>query len=250
MVQIDDLWGEVIRYIYDKDAYVEELKDLLQNHGVTRQSLIIDSCAGSGFPSLDLLSDQFNVLPLDGTQRMIELFNQNAKQKGLDVRSTLLRWEDLPQGFTNKAKAILCRGNSIIYAGNSWGKDDVDIEKAKAAIQQTLKNFYDCLGDSGILYIDKFHKDETAEETIKGRINIFGIPEQLLWRVEHDLDKKTRRWILIREQPDGKRFEYANKGYLLMYEELRMMLLRAGFKKVEEAHLDSETTYTAMLAYK
>jgi len=250
MIKIDDLWDEVIRFIYDRNAYARELTDFLEQKGVRKENMIIDACAGSGFPSLELLTEGYKVIPLDGTGRMVELFNQNAKQRGLDTRSALMKWEELPHQYTGKARAILCRGNSLIYAGSSWGIDELDIEKAQSAVQQTLRNFYECLEDGGILYVDKFSKDEIAKETRKGAIHVAGNSEQLLWRVEHDLKERTRRWTLIREQSGGQRIEYPNKGYFLMYEELRAILYNVGFRKVEEVQLTSEKNYTVMIAYK
>ncbi len=252
MIQIDDLWDKVIDFIYDRGTYVKDLERFLSARHITRNDLIVDVCAGSGFPSLDLVEIGYTVQALDGSSRMVELFNRNAQQMGIDGKSRLVRWSELPGDYEGKAWVLLCRGNSLIYAGGSWGEKDIEFDAiaAKDALQKTLERFYGCIKKGGFLYVDKFNKDEIPREVKKGFVEVDGKNEQLLWKVEHDLDRRLRTWTLIRESATGERLCYPNKGYFLMYEELRGMLLKAGFGSVEEVRLESEKNFTVMIAYK
>ena len=247
------LWDRcVYDLLYEPDKFVEGFSDLLAQHGVNKDSKILDTCAGSGFPALDMYGNGYkNVTCVDGTEDQIALFNKKAETKNLDIRSQLCSWQELPQHFESEQfKALICKG-SIWYAGGGWNKDSQPTrEDSLTALKETLKIFYSLLESKGVLYLDKFKDDEVDHKDKVGTFTVQGKKKDLIFYTCRDRDAGIRRAkMLTKDVETGVEEGLPNVTYDLKAEELEQALKEVGFS-VERPDFKEEKFFATWLAVK
>lgn len=247
-----ELWDVcVYGHLYRIEDYKKDAEDLLQKIGISKQSKIIDTAAGGGFPAIELIKDGYDIVCADGFDDQVELFNQKAKEQGLHVRCIKAFWEDLPGLFVNNSFDFLfCRGNSFIYAAGGWNTIvEIDGTKAVNSYKNTLKIFYDLLKPGGWIYVDKFKDDETTHREKVGEIEVNGTFEDLIFWTQRFPEKKTRQASMIRKI-DGHEKSVPNFTYDLSSDELERLFTETGFKSVRKIQLTSEKTFDVWIAQK
>ncbi|MEI7512009.1 MAG: class I SAM-dependent methyltransferase [Candidatus Uhrbacteria bacterium] len=239
--------------LYDTSAYTVELEGLFHRLGYDKESRILDVAAGSGFPALNLVEHGYTIECSDGAEDQIELFHRRARERGVSLSCKQLYWNELSQVYAPETyDAVLCRGNSFIFAVGGWNQDvPIDREVALRTYTETAKSFYDVLKPGGVLYLDKFKDDEVNHKEVVAKIR-YGenVTANIVFWTERDPIYKVRRATMLLQKEDGSESGPLNIGYDLTAPELECCLLNAGFSSVDRAMLPSETFFDIYLARK
>ncbi|MBN2127798.1 MAG: class I SAM-dependent methyltransferase [Candidatus Diapherotrites archaeon] len=246
-------WDVFVKCIYS-DRYTKELACFLKNKKIKR---ILDCACGTGFPSIDLIENGFDVVCSDSNNEMISSAKKNAEMKNRKIDFFQLDWCELDKKFGEEFDCVLCRGNALAYA-DSWGKDIVTSEKAYSKIKTALKKFFYVLKPGGILYVDTALKNsfEVSGEVFlqEFKKNISGKDFTVLIAKKNDLNNKISFWNpQILEWNNGSLVSangFFLKSALLTPFQLKQELISAGFRKIEEVSFKGENFCTVFLAYK
>jgi ubiquinone/menaquinone biosynthesis C-methylase UbiE len=247
------LWDRcVYEMLYAPDKFVDEFSSLLEKHGVTKASAILDSAAGSGFPALDMVEKGFlNIACVDVSDDQIRLFNKRAESKNLSIRSQKVSWNEIPEYFKdNKFKAIICKG-SLWYAAGGWNEEYTpDRESALEAMRVALKVFYTMLETGGVLYVDKFKDSEVDHKDTVGTFQVGDKKKELMFYTHREPEKQIRRAaMIIKDIETGTEEGLPNVTYDLKENELEDLLKEAGFA-VTKPNLSEEKFFAHWLAIK
>ena len=247
------LWDRcVYELLYDPQRYTEQLCDLFAQYGVDKNSAVLDTCAGSGFPAMDMYNMGYeNVTCVDASDDQIELFRQKAEAQSLDIRSTKSFWNELPEHFSpGQFKALICKG-SIWYAAGGWNKDfKPNREETLDALRKTLAVFYSMLDDGGVLYVDKFKDSEVDHKDIVGTFEVAGDKKDLIFYTHREREEGVRRAkMIIKDENTGEETGTPNVTYDLKEEELEQILQEVGFSVIRP-NLSEEKIFTQWLAIK
>lgn len=247
------LWDRcVYEMLYTSKKFVDEFSSLLEKCGVTKESAILDSAAGSGFPALDMLEKGFsNIVCIDVSDDQIRLFNKRAESKNLSVRSQKVSWDEIPEYFKDKKfKAIICKG-SLWYAAGGWNTEYVpDRESALEAIRNVLKVFYTMLETGGVLYVDKFKDSEVDHKDTVGTFQVGDKKKELIFYTHRETEKQIRRAsMIVKDVETGKEEGLPNVTYNLKEEEMEGFLTEVGFS-FTKSNLNEEKFFTNWFAVK
>lgn len=248
-----ELWDACLyNLLYDAKKYVKEILELFKKNGINKESKIIDTCSGTGFPSLELIENGFKVDCMDASEDEIGVFSKKAKEKNLKEKCKKISWAEIPKNYKKENYDFaFCRGNSFIYAAGGWNKSQqIDKEKNLNKYKETLKIFYDLLKEGGILYIDKFKDSEKPHKTKVGEVLVGNKKYKLLFYNEVNKEKKERYAAMLMKDENGKEEGLPNITYLLSGEELEQMLKEVGFKEIEKIELKNEWHFDVWLAHK
>jgi hypothetical protein len=248
-----ELWDVcVYNLLYQVGDYIRDVESLFQKLGISKESKIIDTSAGGGFPGIELAKDGYNIVCTDGFDDEVELFNQKAEGQGVDARCAKTFWKDLPALFQgNTFDFLFCRGNSFIYAGGGWNAmAEVNREESEKNYIETLKVFYDLLKPGGWMYIDKFKDEETThqEKVCEIKVNNGRVEDLIFW-TERFPEQKIRQASMIRKQGDTER-KTPNITYDLSSQELESFLAGIGFKSIQKTSIPSEKVFDVWIAQK
>jgi ubiquinone/menaquinone biosynthesis C-methylase UbiE len=214
----------------------------------TGKRIVLDVACGTGFPSIDLLKLGFQITCCDGSPLMLQEFRRNAAIVGVAVEPHCILWKDLPQLFASSSDIIMCRGNSLAYAG-TWDEAHM---ASRRTITEALHNFYCCLKPGGIVYVDtaseKYLNAPTPESRTYTEQSTNGHIICLSETVYTDPVLLTRTWISkLTFGPSA--VEFKRHCYLLQHSELCEMLREAGFRNITRCNIAAEH-YAVFLGYK
>ncbi len=248
---LPEIWDFCLEEIYDKGAYVAGLEELLQQRGITKQSLILDAGCGSGFPSIDLTERGYRIVVIDKSSEMVRQVQLNAAARKLSVEAYNTMWSNLSKQFGPIFDFVYCRGNSLVYAA-SWEQNWIVPKRSEEEIMKAIENFYAVLKPGGLVYIDITNKDEKPYKHSIGTVETKEGPVEITWQMEHDLKTRVRTWTsTLKIIKTGYAKEYKSYSYLLPHNELVQSLNKAGFKKVEEyVPVKGEKNYSVFIALK
>ena len=75
-----ELWDACLyNLLYDSNEYVKEIINLFEKNKIRKDSKIIDTSAGTGFPSIELTEKGYDIDCMDATDDEIEVFSRKAK---------------------------------------------------------------------------------------------------------------------------------------------------------------------------
>lgn len=247
-MSLADLWDITTTYMWDQ-RYVEGLDLFLKSKKVKK---VLDAAGGTGFPCLELRRKGWDITYSDGSRIMMGHFKKRMEGSGQQIPQHHSNWLDLSGNVPGRFDAVLCRGNSLIYV-DSWDESGIKAD-TKEKIRKALQEFYKTLNDGGLLYVDITNKREFDQQDYPiteelGERTIGGKSTKLTWELNHDYERRIRtcRSVLSR---DGQEYVHTYHSYLLRHEELVDMLREVGFRKVEEANIDGENSYSVFVAYK
>ena len=144
-----DKWDELIdwdgRTKGEGEFFMEELKK-------RNSKKILDAATGTGYHSVRLLKAGFEVHSADGKKNMLAKAFDNARIRGLMLRTIHADWRALTQHIHESYDAVICLGNSFTHLFN---------EKDR---RKTLAEFYAILKPKGILILDQRNYDQMLDE--------------------------------------------------------------------------------------
>ena len=144
-----DKWDQLIswedRARGEGDFFLRKLKE----HGVVR---VLDVATGTGFHSIRLIEEGFDVTSADGSPEMLARAFENGRRHGHILRTVQADWRWLNRDVQESFDAVVCLGNSFTHLF-----DERDRRKA-------LAEFYAVLKHDGILILDQRNYDSIIDE--------------------------------------------------------------------------------------
>ncbi|GAA0273393.1 hypothetical protein GCM10010302_08740 [Streptomyces polychromogenes] len=224
----------------DRKQVTEHLDELLSSFtGAT----VMDCSVGTGFITLDLIREGHSIICADGSAAMLERFEANAAELGLDTKPIHLDWADLGGTFPGVFDLIICRGNSLVYA-DVWDEDTHDGDThdedthdqdtpavGAAAVAGHLRSMYAALKPGGFLYVDI----PVPADPARPQERIHHTPCEVRGRRVSVSETITllpgaglRRWD-VRMEIGDEVFSFTRHSHVLDREQLTHALRRAGF---------------------
>lgn len=236
------LWDVCMeRHLTTPATLLDDLETVFARHGVTRSSLILDTCCGSGSFDIALMNRGYDLTTTDGDSEMLKLFRKNLAENSIVLEPIFSKWSALPSVFGDKKfDVLICCGNSFIYAGGYWNCDgEIDREKALGNILETLKTFRSLLAPGGIFLVDKPADDEqTTRELIAHVCVADSEMYDVFFSIVFDVTGQRRNaQILLRHKVTGEEIGVPNVAYHLKDAELKELLIEAGFAGIDHLPL-------------
>ncbi|KIX10851.1 glycine/sarcosine N-methyltransferase [Dethiosulfatarculus sandiegensis] len=207
-----DKWDELIdwkrRAKAEGDFFIRTLKE----HGAKK---ILDVATGTGFHSVRLLSEGFDVTSIDGSPQMLSKAFENAKRHGFILNTCLADWRFLNRDVHGEFDAIICLGNSFTHLFK-------ENDRRKA-----LAEYYSMLAHDGILVIDQRNYDGMLDDGFTSKHKYYYCGKGVVAEPEH-VDEGLARFVY--------RFEDGSKFHLNMYplrkKYMKGLLSDVGFQRV------------------
>lgn len=219
-----DKWDELIDW---KGRYESEggfFPRILKRFGTKK---VLDIACGTGFHTVTLSKDGFDVAGADGSANMLDKAAENAKRFNVKgVRLVEADWLELTKAFsTEKFDAIICLGNAFTHL---FAEED----RVKA-----LGEIYKLLNDGGIAIIDQRNYDKILDKGFHSKHQIYYVGETVAVSPED-----------ISDQAVKFRYEYTDGSVHrltlcpIRQEYVTNLLKNAGFNQVER-YGDFEAKY-------
>lgn len=216
----DRFWERTAPFQFAEQRWAaapEEVEKALALLKLEGGAAVLDLCCGPGRHSLELARRGFRVTGVDRTARFLEEARRRAEGEGLAIEFVQgdMRTFHRPEAF-----------DAVINLFTSFGYFD-DPEEDR----QVLENVYASLKPNGKLLLDVMGKEVLAR--IFRERDWFEQDGALFLEERKLLEGWSRietRWIIVR---DGKREEFTLKLRLYSGAELRALLRKVGFRRVE-----------------
>ena len=208
-------WDELIDWQRRGEAENNFFQDILKGHGV---ETVLDIACGTGFHSVTLKADGFQVTAADGAPNMLVQTRQNAQRLGIgDLRIVEAEWTRLGESFAGEQfDAVICLGNAFTHLF-----DEGDRIKA-------LSEMYKLLTRDGIAIIDQRNYDAILDNGFSSKHQSYYLGEKVEVRPEYlSEDLLTMRY----------KYEDGEVHFLTLcpirQEYVTNLLLDAGFRSVK-----------------
>lgn len=217
-----DKWDELI----DWDARAESegtfFAEILRARG---KHQVLDVATGTGFHSVQLIKQGFDVTSADGNPAMLAKAFDNGRKVGHVLTTVPADWRWLNKDVHNKFDAIVCLGNSFTHLF-----DESDRRRA-------LAEFYAALKYDGILILDQRNYDSILDDGFSSKHTYYYCGDQVSAEPEYVDDGLARFKYSF---PDES--EYHLNMFPLRKEYTRGLMLDAGFQHID-TYGDFQETY-------
>ncbi len=217
-----DKWDALIDWDARAESEGDFFIDLLRSHGKQR---VLDVAAGTGFHAVRLMQAGFDVVSADGSAEMLAKAFENARTRGLILKTALADWRWLNRDINGKFDAIVCLGNSFTHL-----HEEADRRRA-------LAEFYAALKHDGILILDQRNYDAILDVGFDTKHKYYYCGDQVTAEPEHVDDSLARFKYTF---PDKS--VYHLNMFPLRKDYVRRLLGETGFRKVT-TYGDFQETY-------
>ena len=260
-----DFWESMPRdwpgHPYDP-RLVDDLHGIFQELTATGSgpiARVLDCGCGTGNPAIGLAKRGYQVVGVDADPEMVRRFRQNCQAEGQNIQVLSSDWRDLNgEAFGGEPfDAVVCRGNSLIYAAN-WDRDSFIPEVAHRAIRHALRRMTSVLRPRGVVYVDITNRSEY--EGFAPKFQLVGARESeshhvvVFWVTEYDVKRRIRRVHATRvfQSKEDCTIEYMTSymfvGYMLYHEELISLAKESGLEvQAQYVNVPSEHLYDVFL---
>ncbi len=157
--QFVDRWDRLIDWDARAEAEGDFFIRLLHQHGAKS---VLDVATGTGFHSVRLLREGFDVVSVDGSPNMLARAFQNARDRNLLMRTVHADWRFLNRDIHGEFDAVICLGNSFTHLFRERDR------------RKALAEYYAVLKHNGILILDHRNYDRLLEGTSSsGKSNVY-----------------------------------------------------------------------------
>lgn len=118
---------------------------------------MLDVATGTGFHSVRLLSEGFDVVSADGSPNMLARAFRNARQRDQLLRTAQADWRFLNRDIHGTFDAVICLGNSFTHLFRERDR------------RKALAEYYAVLKHNGLLIIDHRNYDRLLENGVAVR---------------------------------------------------------------------------------
>jgi sarcosine/dimethylglycine N-methyltransferase len=231
-----DKWDSLIDWEGRAKGEGDFFVDVLRSRG---KQTVLDVATGTGFHSVRLIEEGFDVTSADGSGAMLAKAFQNAQERGLTLKTLRADWRWLGRSTESRYDAIICLGNSFTHL-----HDELDRRRV-------LAEFYAALKPNGILIIDQRNYDYMLDSGYSSKHKYYYCGNQV-----------SAKPIHIAE--DLVRFEYSfpdDTSYTLNLcpirkNYMRKLLREGGFERIrtygdfESAYSDKDADFFVHVAEK
>ncbi|MGB0211488.1 class I SAM-dependent methyltransferase [Algiphilus sp.] len=229
-------WDDLIDWDSRADSEGRFFIDLLKQHGKHK---ILDAACGTGFHSVRLMREGFDVVSADGAPEMLSIAFDNGRKYGMILRTVQADWRWLNRDVHGKFDAIIVLGNSFTHLF-----DERDRRKA-------LAEFYAALRHDGILILDQRNYDRIVDKGFSSKHKYYYCGDQVSAEPEH-VDEGLARFCY--SFPDGS--QYHLNMFPLRKDYTRKLMHEVGFQKIDtygdfqETHREDEPDFYIHVAHK
>lgn len=210
--------------------------DTLKQRGARR---ILDVATGTGFHSVRLLQEGFDVDSADGSPEMLAKAFENGRRHGFILRTVQADWRWLNRDVHNKYDAIICLGNSFTHLFKERDR------------RKALAEFFAALKYDGILILDQRNYDSILDNGFSSKHTYYYCGEDVKAEPEYTDEGLAR----FRYQfSDGD--TYHLNMFPLRKNYVRNLMFEVGFQQVEtfgdfkETYRDEEPDFFVHVAHK
>ena len=214
----DDLIDWDARAESEGRFFIDELK----KRGAKK---VLDVAAGTGFHSIRLMEEGFEVASADGSPQMLAQAFVNGCDRGHILRTIHADWRWLNKDVHGKYDAIICLGNSFTHLHS-------ESDRRKA-----LAEFYAALRHDGVLILDHRNYDQMLDEGFSSKHTYYYCGENVRAEPEH-IDEGLARFRY--EFPDESVFHL--NMFPLRKKYVERLLHEVGFQRVK-SYGDFKETY-------
>lgn len=210
-VSFVDKWDELIDWSKRDNAEGDFFVDILRENNAQK---IIDVSTGSGFHSVKLAKNGFDVTATDGSAVMLNKAKNNFMNNAVNIPIYNVEWINLPNFFKDeKFDALICLGSSFCHV------TDISIQKT------ILENFKKILKPGGLIIIDQrnFFAIALGNYASTGRFYYCGKSANVSIG---DIDSQTCEFIYNFNTGES----YKLTVYPILPQELASKLIYSGFK--------------------
>lgn len=214
---------------------INDAESLFRRYDISIASSVLDVCVGGGSFGTGLLTRGYALTTADGSVGMLEIFRKKLVQASVLHTPILASWDRLPGILRDKQfDAVMCCGNSLIYAGGYWNDDGaIRREQSLISIRMALVTWRELLKKGAVLFVDKSPDDEQPTEELVAHLTVGdGAEYDVFFSVRFSGDVRTAQ-ILLRNAVTGEEHGVPNVAYRLKNFELEMLLRDAGFEVAE-----------------
>ena len=216
-------WDELIdweqRAASEGDFFIRQLRE----RGARK---VLDVATGTGFHSVRLLNEGFEVVSVDGSAEMLTKAFENGRRYGEHIlRTVCADWRWLNRDVHGEYDAIICLGNSFTHLF-----DERDRRK-------TLAEFYAMLRHDGVLILDQRNYDAILDHGYSSKHRYYYCGDKISVEPEH-VDEGLARF---RYDFPGDAVYHLNM-YPLRKEYTRRLMHEVGFQRIA-TYGDFQGTY-------
>ncbi len=183
-----DKWDELIDWDQRAQSEGHFFIDILKERGAKK---VLDVATGTGFHSLRLIQEGFEVVSADGSPEMLAKAFQNARKNDELLRTVQADWRWLNRDVHGKYDAVICLGNSFTHLFSERDR------------RKALAEFYAALRHDGILILDQRNYDMILDEGFKSKHTYYYCGNNVKAEPEH-VDEGLARFRY--EFPDGSSY--------------------------------------------
>jgi glycine/sarcosine N-methyltransferase len=217
-----DKWDELIDWERRAEGEGDFFIQQLQEAG-TRE--VLDVATGTGFHSVRLLQAGFEVVSADGSPQMLYKAFENARKRGLVMRTVQADWRYLNRDVHGEYDAIICLGNSFTHMFKEHDR------------RKALAEFYAMLKHNGILILDQRNYDRILDDGFSSKHTFYYCGDDIRAEPEHVDDGLARFRYTFPDQS-----VYHLNMFPLRKNYTRRLMAEVGFQKIE-TYGDFQETY-------
>ena len=164
-------WDELIDWERRAEAENNFFQDILREHDV---ETVLDIACGTGFHSITLKADGFDVTAADGAPNMLARTRENAQRFGInELRVVEAEWTRLGETFANERfDAVICLGNAFTHLFEEEDR------------LRSLNEIYRLLNNDGLAVIDQRNYDAILDNGFSSKHQSYYLGETVDVRPE------------------------------------------------------------------
>jgi len=206
-------WDQLIDWKARRESEGEFFIQELKKRGARK---VLDVATGTGFHSVRLLEEGFEVASADGSMEMLTKAFANARRNGRILRTLHADWRWLNRSVHEKFDAIICLGNSFTHLFNERDR------------RKALAEFYAALRHDGVLILDQRNYDSIIDDGFSSKHIYYYCGENVRAEPEHVDDGLAR---FRYEFQDGSVFHL--NMFPLRKDYVRNLMTEVGFQRVK-----------------
>jgi len=172
-----DKWDDLIDWDQRAKSEGHFFIDMLKERGAKK---ILDVATGTGFHSVRLRNEGFEVVSADGSPEMLAKAFSNARRHNQILRTVQADWRWLNRDIHGKYDAVICLGNSFTHLFSERDR------------RKTLAEFYAALRHDGILILDQRNYDMILDSGFKSKHTYYYCGDNVKAEPEHVDDGLAR----------------------------------------------------------
>lgn len=229
-------WDELIDWESRAESEGRFFIDLLKQYGKRE---VLDVATGTGFHSVRLAQEGFQVISADGSPEMLSMAFANGRRYGLILRTAQADWRWLNRDINGKYDAVICLGNSFTHLFSERDR------------RKALAEFYAALRHDGILILDQRNYDSILDDGFSSKHKYYYCGDRVSAEPEH-MDEGLARFRY--SFPDGSKYHL--NMFPLRKDYTRKLMREVGFQKIEtygdfqETHPESQPDFYIHVAHK